>query len=421
MEELNESQLLLLNSLVYLDADFAPGFTVGEIVQNIDLDQIDYGGGLTREEAEELIQAIQNDPELASLEVSHYTDGEIRAACFVNPETNEAVIAYRGTGPLYEAWDDNCQGGYLSDTDMQKQALAFAQECAQDYDNITVTGHSKGGNMAQYVTVLMGDKVDRCVSFDGQGFSDEFLTKYADEIEANRSKIRSVCSYNDYVNILLTPIAAEIVYLDTEESMFPGGHYPFDLYKNQNNKLDENGEYVTSRKQDPFLSGVKVVLNTLLGRLDDYGLKNPIAEFLFYSAMGMIMGGLMGENVSLDKIVEEFLENLVDFAEYYIQQWISGKQDTSVHVAVNTDALRESSGTLSSAAREIASMRGRIKAIQQRMSSNIIAGAAVGLPLQTVLMRLDSECMKLRRLAAALDNSADQYDSAESRAESEAT
>ena len=163
------------------------------------------------------------------------------------------------------------------------------------------------------------------------------------------------------------------------------------------------------------------MLNTLLGRLDDYGLKNPIAEFLFYSAMGMIMGGLMGENVSLDKIVEEFLENLVDFAEYYIQQWISGKQDTSVHVAVNTDALRESSGTLSSAAREIASMRGRIKAIQQRMSSNIIAGAAVGLPLQTVLMRLDSECMKLRRLAAALDNSADQYDSAESRAESEAT
>ena len=59
MAELNESQLLLLDSLVYLSADFAPGFTVGEIVQNIDLDQIHYGGGLTREEAEKFCIRIR--------------------------------------------------------------------------------------------------------------------------------------------------------------------------------------------------------------------------------------------------------------------------------------------------------------------------------------------------------------------------
>lgn len=39
----------------------------------------------------------------------------------------------------------------------------------ESYDSITVTGHSKGGNKAQYVTVL-SDKVDRCISMDGQGF-----------------------------------------------------------------------------------------------------------------------------------------------------------------------------------------------------------------------------------------------------------
>ena len=54
------------------------------------------------------------------------------------------------------------------------------------YDSITVAGHSKGGNKAQYVTVL-SDKVDRCISMDGQGFSQEFIDKYYAEIQKERT------------------------------------------------------------------------------------------------------------------------------------------------------------------------------------------------------------------------------------------
>ena len=53
-----------------------------------------------------------------------------------------------------------------------------------------MTGHSKGGNKAKYIT-LMDDTVDHCVSFDGQGFSDEFMETYSDEIAARQHKIEN--------------------------------------------------------------------------------------------------------------------------------------------------------------------------------------------------------------------------------------
>ena len=63
------------------------------------------------------------------------------------------------------------------------------KECYGDAANhLTVSGHSKGGNRAQYVKILT-DQVDRCVSFDGQGFSSEFLELYAEEIEQKNENL----------------------------------------------------------------------------------------------------------------------------------------------------------------------------------------------------------------------------------------
>ena len=53
-----------------------------------------------------------------------------------------------------------------------------------------------------YIAIL-DDSVDRCVSFDGQGFSDEFYEKYADQIAHNKNKIVNCSAESDYVNFLL--------------------------------------------------------------------------------------------------------------------------------------------------------------------------------------------------------------------------
>ena len=58
-------------------------------------------------------------------------------------------------------------------------------------DHVAVTGYSKGGNKAQYVTVVSAnaDLIDSCVALDGQGFSPEavsFWKQYPDIYEDRR-------------------------------------------------------------------------------------------------------------------------------------------------------------------------------------------------------------------------------------------
>lgn len=119
---------------------------------------------------------------------------------------------FRGTSGDIE-WHDNGQRGYLSDTDQQKAALKYIESLP--YNNITVTGHSKGGNKAQYVTIL-SDKVVRCLSLDGSGFSKEFIEKYKDRINERADKITSISAEYDCVNILFNSIAGITIHIDTE-------------------------------------------------------------------------------------------------------------------------------------------------------------------------------------------------------------
>lgn len=104
--------------------------------------------------------------------------------------------------------EDNGEGAYTSVTNEQFEALKFINNL--NYDNITVSGHSKGGNKAQYVTIL-SSKIKKCVSVNGQGFSNSFLESYREEINKNQSKIVCINAEYDYVSCLFNTISEEII------------------------------------------------------------------------------------------------------------------------------------------------------------------------------------------------------------------
>ncbi len=252
MEEeqlLNEEQLLLLENLTYLIEDkpmesldiilnkyAEKELTVGDILDEIEADQLqpdkEYGTYVTGEDWKKLFAAIENDETLMNMKILTVAGdpglpaGEKReedspqegalSAVFVNEETGEAVVAFRGTAE-YE-WKDNFLGGAATDaedgvsTQYQIKALEWYQGLELEeggYTAITVVGHSKGGNKAKYIT-LMDTSVTRCVSFDGQGFSDEFYETYAEKI-ARRQQI--ITNYNveyDFVNLLLNDVGETV-------------------------------------------------------------------------------------------------------------------------------------------------------------------------------------------------------------------
>ncbi len=95
---------------------------------------------------------------------------------------------------------------------MQEEALDYMESLKKSgvfekYDNVYVTGHSKGGNEATLVTMVYSDVIDRCISGDGQGFSPEFVeymkkTLGPEEFAKIQDKMYGFHANNDYVNIL---------------------------------------------------------------------------------------------------------------------------------------------------------------------------------------------------------------------------
>ena len=94
--------------------------------------------------------------------------------------SSDVNVIFRGTNGDLPEWIDNGAGGYSTETIYQQKALSYINGLPFDRD-VTVSGHSKGGNLSMY-TAIMSDRVGRCVAIDGQGFSEEFAREYTARI-----------------------------------------------------------------------------------------------------------------------------------------------------------------------------------------------------------------------------------------------
>lgn len=303
MEELSNEELLFLSNLMHIkkageyeEDKFVfndiwignnKGKTIGVLIENIDTDKLatDYAdktfdGEISGAEWAAMLEKIQNDKNICDLKLVDLErdDRNALSVCLEDKDGNQYVV-FRGTAA--GEWVDNFQGGYLADTEQQLRALAFVER--QSGENITVVGHSKGGNKAKYVAIR-SDKVDRCVSFDGQGFSAAFYEKYGPLIDANKHKITCYALDYDFVNILLSDIYNDKSYVDghgVEGFNFAQNHSPNSLF-NEEFGFDECEQ---SDAMASFHNFFNYIINT--------GDPEEVAALMDY--LGNIVNMLMGK------------------------------------------------------------------------------------------------------------------------------
>ncbi|AOR23606.1 Mbeg1-like protein [Clostridium taeniosporum] len=256
MSHLNNSELLLLSNLIYLKLNTFNYNTIRKLVKSLlyknNLNKAiitngECGEAVNKKEWLLILKQIQKNNKLSSLKIENIEvdNNGLKTACFIDNYDNVYVV-FRGTKTI-EEWEDNGEGAYMSDTPEQISALNYINNLK--YINITVTGHSKGGNKAKYVA-LLSDKVDRCVSFDGQGFSNKFIDKYYKKINENKDKILSISAKYDYVNCLLNSVNEEKVYINTPIEKNP-------LYYHKANIMLDNAG--TLREETTPCSFVKII------------------------------------------------------------------------------------------------------------------------------------------------------------------
>jgi hypothetical protein len=123
--------------------------------------------------------------------------------CLIDTGDGDAIVGFRGS-ESYDATQVAADWG-LADVGLVNNVCTIQQYSATEYmkylykkygdsyDGFTLTGHSLGGNLAEHALITAPDemiaKIERAVSYDGPGFSDEYLLFHAAEIFRTQGKL----------------------------------------------------------------------------------------------------------------------------------------------------------------------------------------------------------------------------------------
>lgn len=164
---MTDQQLMLLEVLTYEKRCYSCQ-SVEEFLLDYNDDRLktmEESGDQNARDRAAAIRAMQQDDSIKKLTINQ-TSKDHGVLVLNDPnEPDRGYVLFQGTKDSRE-WYDDAVGLYVTDTPVQQQTLEYIQSL--DYEKLTVTGHSKGGNKAMYVTIL-DDRVDRCVSMSVTG------------------------------------------------------------------------------------------------------------------------------------------------------------------------------------------------------------------------------------------------------------
>lgn len=244
MEQISEAEIsMVLDTYMYLNyQDATEGKNISHILKQLETIPDYQAGGSHYGEYTILKQAAENE-QIGNLVISCQStkmgyDSGTAACTFSTPDQSTVYVVYRGTGD--GEWPDNGIGMSSTATTQQNRALDYFEDVVKTMgidgnQHLVVTGHSKGGNKAQFVTMesRYHDLVDACYSVDGQGFSPEAIDRWKEkygekDYEKRTQKIKGIHGENDYVSALgfcIIPVG-NIRYIRTpvEKSNFAGYH-----------------------------------------------------------------------------------------------------------------------------------------------------------------------------------------------------
>ena len=225
---------IILNTFMYVDrcVKSSQPLTLKSIADQISFDGLED----PQKAALEMVRrslALRANADVAALELVSFSEHDRKrykgayGAVFKSSDGSQVYVVYRGTGT--GRWYDNGDGLSNISSEYQNAALRYFEDVLASLDlsgdvKLIVTGHSKGGNLSQYVTLrsVYGDRVRYCISFDGQGFSPEFLGSISKSRLSELSmKLYSVCGDNDYVNVLGKKVVPDgnTVYIRTNTAL----------------------------------------------------------------------------------------------------------------------------------------------------------------------------------------------------------
>ena len=259
-----DAEMLLATQIAYLDVTPDPNATLDQILAGL-VRQYAGRDNLSKYEQKQwdVVQHIRHMMEEYGLEDAgqwkirsfdrHEASGMY--GCLIDTADGNAIIGFRGsesynTEQTIKDWGIadlgllNNEGETAQQREAERYMREIAEKYADDYGTIGVTGHSLGGNLATHATLTAPDSVSgklECTSFDGPGFSDEYLKKHREDIEKNADKITHY-RWSFVGGLLFQPDGCTDVTIRANNP--EGSIDPFVRHDTSSVVLDENGNVI---------------------------------------------------------------------------------------------------------------------------------------------------------------------------------
>ena len=142
-------------------------------------------------------------------------------------DNHKVVIAYRGTDTTLTGWQEDLYFAAIDETSAQSEAIKFMNDFyTGTQDEILVTGHSKGGNLAQYASIKANDDIRERIkgiwSMDGPGFKEHLIQSNA--FQQMKDKMHRVVPEQSFVGMLMDNPVQPIIC--KSDAFFMGQHMP---------------------------------------------------------------------------------------------------------------------------------------------------------------------------------------------------
>lgn len=207
-EPLNILDKVCINEIGYLT--YEKWLTASDLKKPINLHDYakgkelnpDYSFMVTKERVE-LAEAIVRSRRFASLSLSNYrsvldkeVEKQFAAMIFSLPELDYHQLVFRGTDDSVIGWKEDFQLTYSREIPAHRSAMTFLEDHLPNLSGrITVSGHSKGGNLALYSAVqsstALREKISELLLLDSPGLMKSLLEKPSyQELKAKMTVIR---------------------------------------------------------------------------------------------------------------------------------------------------------------------------------------------------------------------------------------
>ncbi|WP_270320703.1 Mbeg1-like protein [Streptococcus infantarius] len=169
----NEADILCLNELGYfcfeeLDAsiDFSKDVNLHEVLMPYVTGEKPFNHSfLVTEERVKLLQKVVASKRFVNLNLSDYVNDvdaeyerQFSAMVFTLPEINHHQLVFRGTDDTMIGWKEDFKLTYVQEIPAHRAAVAYLEAYFEKYaGKVTVSGHSKGGNLALYAVAHVND------------------------------------------------------------------------------------------------------------------------------------------------------------------------------------------------------------------------------------------------------------------------